>query len=274
VNNRRLFWWSASASVALVAACTLSAGGLGGGEALAEDGGLDDRTLADSSVRGGDAAMADAADASDADALATPAAATFSPPPGDYLGEVCITLSSPTPGAVIHYTLDGSPPTDASPTYSALLELQRSSIIRTVTMAPGFGQAAISDGEYRVLAPPGFVSSPNPSPLPGTYKQPLNVRLSYDYAPDAAVCYSLDGGEPGCVPGGRILCVPTIPAAGCPSTGPDCFPGGECAATSIPYDGGDIPLSVLLDGGLAVVKAIACEGEPSEVLSAAYVLTP
>ena len=51
--------------------------------------------------------------------LPTPNAAspTFSPVPGAYTGAQQVTLADTTPGAVIHYTTDGSTPTGTSPTY-------------------------------------------------------------------------------------------------------------------------------------------------------------
>lgn len=52
--------------------------------------------------------------------VATP---VFSPAPGLYTSPTHITISTTTPGATIHYTLDGSTPTTASPVYSGPLHI-------------------------------------------------------------------------------------------------------------------------------------------------------
>ncbi|HEX3845734.1 MAG TPA: chitobiase/beta-hexosaminidase C-terminal domain-containing protein, partial [Steroidobacteraceae bacterium] len=52
-------------------------------------------------------------------ASATAAQPTFSPLPGTYAGPQHVALSDSTPGAVVHYTTDSTPPTASSATYIA-----------------------------------------------------------------------------------------------------------------------------------------------------------
>ncbi|MFO0736029.1 MAG: chitobiase/beta-hexosaminidase C-terminal domain-containing protein [Labilithrix sp.] len=81
--------------------------------------------------RGGDGARADVdttpLDASSstgdaggavADAGPTPAPTFVPPPPYDSTGAFCVSLRAPLAGTVVHYTMDGSLPTAASPIYS------------------------------------------------------------------------------------------------------------------------------------------------------------
>ena len=49
----------------------------------------------------------------------------FSPKPGVSAGNLGVTLSCATPGAAIHYTIDGSQPFDSSPVYKAPIIMKR-----------------------------------------------------------------------------------------------------------------------------------------------------
>lgn len=60
-----------------------------------------------------------------------------SPPGGLFIEPVDVTLASDSPDAPIHYTLDGSEPTEASPTYSAPIRMAASTTLRAITAAPG-----------------------------------------------------------------------------------------------------------------------------------------
>jgi alpha-glucosidase (family GH31 glycosyl hydrolase) len=61
-------------------------------------------------------------------------------------GPGSVTIASPTPGAVIRYTLDGSLPDSASPLYTAPVMVDRTSMIRArafrAGMIPGFSSGA------------------------------------------------------------------------------------------------------------------------------------
>jgi hypothetical protein len=58
-----------------------------------------------------------------------PVSPTSAPPPGRYLNAPTVSLSS-EPGARIHFTVDGSTPTAASPTYTAPIRVGSTSTIR------------------------------------------------------------------------------------------------------------------------------------------------
>jgi outer membrane protein OmpA-like peptidoglycan-associated protein len=86
----------------------------------------------------------------------TPAlSAAFDPTPGEYKEPQQVTLSSPTPGAVIHYTTDGSAPTAASPTYTGPIAVASgTTTIRAMVTAPDAPDSSVSQGEYTVTPPP------------------------------------------------------------------------------------------------------------------------
>lgn len=85
----------------------------------------------------------------------TPAlSAAFDPTPGEYKDAQQVTLSSPTPGAVIHYTTDGSAPTADSPAYAGPIAVARNTTIRALVTAPGVPESSVSQGEYTIVPPP------------------------------------------------------------------------------------------------------------------------
>lgn len=80
-----------------------------------------------------------------------PAAVMISPPPGTYTGSVTITLTVPTPGAVIYYTTDGSIPTIASPRYTGPFQLSSSKVVQAIAVV---AQSPMISAVYTVVPPP------------------------------------------------------------------------------------------------------------------------
>ena len=66
-----------------------------------------------------------------------PADPVFSPPSGTYTNSVNVSISCATSGAVIHYTTDGTTPTDSSPVYSSALALTHSRTVKAVAIKNG-----------------------------------------------------------------------------------------------------------------------------------------
>jgi Legume lectin domain/Chitobiase/beta-hexosaminidase C-terminal domain len=81
---------------------------------------------------------------------ATATAPTFSPAPGSYSAAQSITLSSPTPGASIHYTTNGSTPTASSALYSKAIPVNATETIKALTVASGFSNSSVSAGTYTI----------------------------------------------------------------------------------------------------------------------------
>lgn len=99
-------------------------------------------------------------------APAPAAAATFSPGAGTYTGQQLVTLSSATPGAVIHYTTDGTAPSAASPVYTGPIPVNGNTTIRAVVLAPGLPESAQSAAGYDVRPPPPPPPAAAPAPAP------------------------------------------------------------------------------------------------------------
>jgi hypothetical protein len=129
---------------------------------------------------------------------------TFSPPPGTIMacGALNVTMSTPTPGTSIFYTLDGTNPTPASLLYSHPLSITTlgTTVIRAYATAPCLRDSPVSVGVYNVEFPQP-VQSPVPSRLSGAYGAGFDLSLSAPGAPGATICYTLDGSMPQCSSG-------------------------------------------------------------------------
>ena len=87
---------------------------------------------------------------------APPTAATpaFSPAPGTYTSSQSITLSDSTPGAVIHYTTDGTTPTASSAVYGSAIPLNTTTTIEALAVASGYTNSAVATGVYTLNGTP------------------------------------------------------------------------------------------------------------------------
>jgi chitinase len=75
----------------------------------------------------------------------------FSPEPGVFAGDTEVTLRCATPGAVIHYTFDGSQPVASSPVYAAPISVKGTELtIKAFASAPGKKDSAVVTGIYRI----------------------------------------------------------------------------------------------------------------------------
>jgi len=77
------------------------------------------------------------------------ASVAFSVPGGEYTVAQSVELTTETPDATIHYTTDGSDPTDAAPVYSTSVQVLETMTIRAIALKPGeFSASAVSSATY------------------------------------------------------------------------------------------------------------------------------
>jgi alpha-tubulin suppressor-like RCC1 family protein len=116
----------------------------------------------------------------------------LAPPGGLYTSPLTVTLTPVTPGSVLHYTTDGSDPTEASPLYSAPLTIDTLTDFRARAFKPGWEASpvvvAVYQFDYGTLAPPAI------APAPGTYETSVEVTLSGPAG--ASLHYTTDGSDP------------------------------------------------------------------------------
>lgn len=70
-----------------------------------------------------------------------------------FVDTLAVILSSPTRGAEIRYTLDGSPPSRESPLYEGPISLAASAIVKARAFAPGLDDAFVAAASFRKETP-------------------------------------------------------------------------------------------------------------------------
>ena len=123
-----------------------------------------------------------------------PAAAkpTFSVSSGTYTSVQSVAISDMTPGAVIHYTTNGTTPTTSSTLYSGPITVSTTETLQAIATASGFSQSAIASAAYTIELP---AATPTFSVSPGTYTSAQSVSIS-DTTPGAVIHYTTNGTTP------------------------------------------------------------------------------
>jgi hypothetical protein len=79
---------------------------------------------------------------------------TFSPGPGKYGPSVTVSLSTPTSGATIYYTLDGSTPTASSSLYSMPLNISATTTVKAAAFKTGVTPSSVVSATYTISQAP------------------------------------------------------------------------------------------------------------------------
>ncbi len=122
----------------------------------------------------------------------TVAIPSFSPEPGAYTSARDVELLCPTPGAGVHFTTDGTEPSENSPVYTMPVHVPSTATIKAKAFKSGWTASATATGTYTII---GTVENPVFSPDPGVYASPQNVEISCSTL-GAAIHYTTDGSEP------------------------------------------------------------------------------
>ncbi len=94
-------------------------------------------------------------------------------PQGSYIGAQIVSLSCATPGASIHYTLDGGVPTRSSTRYTVPLNVDSSLTLRAVSWKDGWGTSPVVTVRYALQARAPVASVPA-----GVYRSSQSITLS------------------------------------------------------------------------------------------------
>jgi hypothetical protein len=120
------------------------------------------------------------------------AAPVISPASTSFTSSLTVTISDSTPGAVIHYTTDGSTPTAASTKYQSALTVTTNETIRAIAIATGYLDSNITTDTYTHITQ---AAMPTFSPAPGTYASTQNVTITSTTS-GAAIYYTTNGTTP------------------------------------------------------------------------------
>ena len=121
-----------------------------------------------------------------------PDAPVFTPPSGTIIedGSLTVSISCPTEGATIHYTTDGTEPTEQSPVYRRF-RVSAKTVVKAVAVRNGLlGDVAVA--EYA----PGRCAVPVISPADGASFAHSNQVVSIAWKNDGVLRYTLDGTDP------------------------------------------------------------------------------
>jgi len=113
-----------------------------------------------------------------------------SPPGGTYTSDQSVTLTTTTPGATIHYTLDGSIPNAQSTIYSGPVAITGNTTLKAIGLLDNFNSSTVREEIYSLK-----VTKPVITPPGGTYDTTQNVELT-TVTPGARIHYTLDGTDP------------------------------------------------------------------------------
>jgi hypothetical protein len=121
---------------------------------------------------------------------------TITPSTESFTGSVNVQITTNTEGASIHYTLDGSPPTPASPKYSGIpFPLFGTTTVRAIGVKPDLLNSTEASRVYTLFVPPPQVATPIATPETRRFRPPFTVRLS-SATDSTLIFYTLDGSSP------------------------------------------------------------------------------
>jgi N-acetylneuraminic acid mutarotase len=123
----------------------------------------------------------------------TPRAAkpVFNVRPGVYDSAQLVTISDATPGATVHCTTDGTPPTSASMSCNDPIAVNFTETIQAIAVAGGYANSAVASATYIVNA----AATPVFSVASGIYPAAQTVAIS-DATLGTVIYYTTDGATP------------------------------------------------------------------------------
>ncbi len=123
--------------------------------------------------------------------VATP---VFSPSGGTYTAEQNVNITSSTTGSTIHYTLDGTEPTEASTVYTTTIKISGTTTIKARAFKAGMNGSDTASATYTINSS-NTTAVPAFSPAGGTYNNSQNVKLTCS-TNGAVIRYTTDGSVP------------------------------------------------------------------------------
>jgi len=161
----------------------------------------------------------------------------FSPGAGTYLGTQGVVISTPTFGATIRYTTDGSTPTSSTGTvYSALVNVTADTTLKAIAYESGWSDSPVMAAAYSIIT---TVATPVISPTGGRLGHNVPVTLSCS-TPGATIVYTVDGTFPA-ESGGLIT-------HGTPYTLPFILPYGDTTVTAMAFRIGYSDSAMVMSG--------------------------
>jgi probable HAF family extracellular repeat protein len=129
-------------------------------------------------------------------ALYMAALPAISPSAGTYPFSATITMTCPTPNALIRYTINGSDPTASSNPYIEPFVLRSSATVKARAFATGMAPSPPASTPYVISASdPDEVTMPRIWPNASNFTKSVRVKITCS-TKQAVIFYTLDGSEP------------------------------------------------------------------------------
>jgi hypothetical protein len=114
----------------------------------------------------------------------------FGTEPGIHSGPFNLSISSPTSGAEIRYTTDGTEPAESSALYTAPISITSSTQVQAKAYKTDWNASSVTSGTFSLRA-----AAPVFSPVPGSFYTAQNVTIACS-TPGTAIHYTTNGSTP------------------------------------------------------------------------------
>lgn len=121
-----------------------------------------------------------------------PVTPAITPAPGTYTTAQTVTLSTPTSGTTLRYTLDGTEPGPTSTLYAAAFPLNTTTTVKARAFRPDWTPSVTA--RARIVLSFGTLTTPVATPAAGTYDPGQLVTLTAQVG--AVIRYTIDGTTP------------------------------------------------------------------------------
>ena len=111
---------------------------------------------------------------------------------GTYTTVQIVTVKNESSGAILHYTLDGTAPTNSSPTYTGPIYVAKTETLRVVAVAQSYPPSPIASAFYTIHL---SLDEPVLSLASGTYTGAQTVTVT-DGTSVALIFYTINGATP------------------------------------------------------------------------------
>jgi hypothetical protein len=129
---------------------------------------------------------------------------TVTPSGGTFTAPVTVTLADATPGALIHYTLDGTTPDSSSRLYAGPFSIAASATVTAIALKSGLTDSAVTAAAFAITPPSTtpppppppttsdeMVATPTFSPKEGSFAGSVKVTIA-SATPGAVIRYSIN----------------------------------------------------------------------------------
>jgi RHS repeat-associated protein len=130
----------------------------------------------------------------------------FSPVAGTYSTAQTVSISDSTPGAVIHYTVDGSTPTVSSPVYTGAITVAATETLKAIAMAAGYYNSSVDSAAYTINLPVTVSVSPSSTTLYAG--QPQQFTATVTNTSNTAVTWTISPAGTGMITAAGLYTAP------------------------------------------------------------------